>query len=161
MKGRKPQPIALRIARGNPGKRRIDTSTLQPATLAPDPPPHFTGEALAEWQRVTTELLALGVIARIDRPALAAFCSAWARFVEADRQVRELGPIVKSPSGFPIQNPHLAVLNKATEQITKLCAEFGFTPSSRSRIHPATAQAPDAFDAFLAESNPLARVGGE
>lgn len=43
------------------------------------------------------------------------------------------GTVVKSPSGYPIQSPYLAIANKAHEQMTKLLAEFGMTPSSRSR----------------------------
>jgi P27 family predicted phage terminase small subunit len=44
--------------------------------------------------------------------------------------------MVRSPSGYPIQNPMLAIANKAQEQCLKILAEFGLTPSSRSRIRP-------------------------
>jgi hypothetical protein len=42
--------------------------------------------------------------------------------------------MVKSPSGFPMQSPYVAVANKQAELMIRIAAEFGFTPSSRSRI---------------------------
>ncbi len=50
------------------------------------------------------------------------------------------GVMVKSPNGFPMQSPFLAVANKAMEQMRALLAEFGMSPSSRTRVH-ATPQA--------------------
>ena len=33
--------------------------------------------------------------------ALAAYCQAWSRWTAAEAQVSTLGPVVKSPAGFP------------------------------------------------------------
>ena len=81
----------------------------------------------------------------IDKDALAAYCTAFARWREAERQVAKRGLVVvtnvKSDDdgnviggGNYIQNPWLAIANKAMEQMLKLEAEFGMTPSSRSRV---------------------------
>jgi P27 family predicted phage terminase small subunit len=64
---------------------------------------------------------------------LALYCQAWARWVEAERSLEKYGVMVKSPNGFPMQSPYLAVANKAMEQMTKLLTEFGMSPSSRAR----------------------------
>ncbi len=80
------------------------------------------------------ELLALGVLTTVDRAALAAYCVAYARWAEAEKQVEKLGTIVKTANGNLIQNPYLAVANRAMEQMTRLASEFGMTPSSRSRV---------------------------
>lgn len=80
------------------------------------------------------ELLRLGILTTIDRAALVAYCQAWARWVEAEAQVAKLGVIVKTTNGNLIQNPYLSVANRAMDQVRKLAAEFGMTPSSRSRI---------------------------
>jgi len=42
--------------------------------------------------------------------------------------------VIKSPSGFPIQSPYLAIANKAMDQMTKLLTEFGMSPSSRTCV---------------------------
>jgi len=48
--------------------------------------------------------------------------------------VREMGMIVKSPKGYPIQNPFLAIANKAQRTCMDILTEFGMTPSSRTRV---------------------------
>ena len=149
MKGRKPIPTAIKQLNGNPGKRALNAHEPKPVAVVPPCPPHLQGEARKEWRRITKELHALGIISRLDRAALAAYAQAWGRWCEAEEQLRKHGPIVKSPSGFPIQNPYLAVANKAMEQIMKMSVEFGLTPSSRSRID-ATPPAPqDDLQSFL------------
>jgi P27 family predicted phage terminase small subunit len=77
----------------------------------------------------------MGLLCKIDRAALALFCQAWARWVEAEEALKRYGVMVKSPSGFPMQSPYLAVANKAMEQMRALLAEFGMSPSSRTRVH--------------------------
>jgi P27 family predicted phage terminase small subunit len=70
----------------------------------------------------------------IDGAALALYCQAWARWIEAEQNLVRYGVVVKSPSGFPMQSPFLAIANKAMEQMTRLLAEFGMSPSSRTRV---------------------------
>lgn len=135
--GRKPKPTALKRLAGNPGKRPLNEREPQFAPTLPPCPRHVTGEARREWRRVGRELLRHGVLATVDRAALAAYCVAYARWVEAEAQVAKLGTIVKTSNGNLIQNPYLAVANRAMEQMTKLAAEFGMTPSSRSRVQVA------------------------
>ena len=36
--------------------------------------------------------------------------------------------MVKSPNGFPMQSPYLAVANKSMEQMRGLLTEFGMSP---------------------------------
>jgi P27 family predicted phage terminase small subunit len=78
----------------------------------------------------------------IDGAALAAYCQAWARWVEAEENLVKYGVVIKAPSGFPIQSPYLAIANKAMDQMTRLLVEFGMSPSSRSRVTPAERPAP-------------------
>jgi P27 family predicted phage terminase small subunit len=54
--------------------------------------------------------------------------------VDAERNLARFGVVIKSPSGFPIQSPYLAIANKAMEQMARLLAEFGMSPSSRTRV---------------------------
>ena len=141
MAGRKPKPTALKELAGNPGKRPLNRREPKPKTALPTCPRHLDGEARKEWRRMGGELARMGVVTVVDRAALAAYCVAWARWVEAEGQVTKLGTIVKTANGNLIQNPYLAVANRALEQMTKLAGEFGMTPSSRSRVQVAE---PDA-----------------
>ena len=53
---------------------------------------------------------------------------------KAEKLVREKGEIIKTAAGNIIQNPYLSIANRALDQLNKLGAEFGMTPSSRSRV---------------------------
>lgn len=134
MRGRKPKPTAIKIMEGNPGKRPLNEREPEVAVDRPDAPFHLDDLAREEWDRTTTELLELGVLGRIDRASLAAYCVAWSRWVQAEQQVQDEGFVLTSKEGGQYQHPALAVANKAMEQMTKLAAEFGMTPSSRTRI---------------------------
>ena len=141
MAGRKPKPTALKELAGNPGKRPLNEREPKPRAAVPTAPRHLTGEARKEWRRMGRELLALGVLTTVDRAALAAYCVAYARWADAEAQVTKLGTVVKTANGNLIQNPYLAVANRAMDQMMKAASEFGMTPSSRSRVQVQQADA--------------------
>lgn len=146
MRGRKPEPTALRIL---DGREPTNPDEPLPAPIVPAPPEHVTGAALDEWNRVVPELAALGLLTRLDAAALAGYCVAYARWADAERRVAEQGAVVKSPSGFPIQNPYLGIANRALKQIKEFCVEFGLTPSARVRVKAAKPAAQPGFANWL------------
>jgi phage terminase small subunit len=54
--------------------------------------------------------------------------------------------MVKSPSGYPIQSPYVAIANRQAEIMMRIASEFGFTPASRSRISRPIKNEPDLLD---------------
>ena len=100
-------------------------------------PTHLSPEAKREWKRISVDLAGCGLLTRIDRGALALYCDAWGRWVEAQRALQTYGVMIKAPSGFPMQSPYLAIANKAFEQMRAMLGEFGMSPSSRTRVHAA------------------------
>lgn len=144
MQGRKPTPNHLKLLNGNPGKRPINLDTFSPIAAIPRCPAVLKGEARKEWRRITRELHQYNMIAEVDRGLLAMLCTAWGRFVEAELMIEKAaekggsGLFVKTPNGFPVQSPWVAVSNKATETYKSLCAEFGLSPSARTRVAPQT-----------------------
>ena len=135
MRGRKPTPTKLKLLAGNPGGRPLNDREPEPEVVIPDCPDHLSDVAKAEWERTAPELEGLGLLSEIDRAALAGYCAAWGRWVEAEEQLKKTGTIVKSPNNFPIQSPFLAIANKALEQMRGFLTEFGMSPSSRARVH--------------------------
>jgi P27 family predicted phage terminase small subunit len=59
------------------------------------------------------------------------------------------GTMVKSPNGFPMQSPYVAVANKQADIMVRVAAEFGMTPSSRTRIRVGDKAPEDPFEAYL------------
>lgn len=134
MPGPAPTPTALKILAGNPGKRPLNENEPQPEPAIPSAPDHLSDEARQEWERVVPELFALGLLSHVDRAALAAYCAAYGRWVEAERMIREHGMTQLSPNGYVQQSPHLSIANKALAQMKAFLTEFGMTPSSRSKV---------------------------
>ena len=104
----------------------------------PDAPPHLSPEAREEWDRLAEELYGLGILSAIDRAALAAYCQAYGRWVEAERELmREDGTmdlVSVTSNGNVIQNPLVGIANKSLELMHKYLTEFGMSPSSRTRV---------------------------
>ncbi len=132
--GRPPTPTALKILRGNPGKRPLNHEEPQPEPLLPDPPSDLKGEALVEWNTRGPILERLGLMTETDAPAFEGYCRAWGQYKEAESKLAATGMIVSAPSGYPIQNPYLAVANKALAKCMSFWQEYGMTPASRSRV---------------------------
>jgi P27 family predicted phage terminase small subunit len=132
--GRKPKPTAFRRLAGNPGKRAWNHAEPKPPNEMPECPAHLTDAARAEWHRLAETLNAIGVLTMVDRAALAAYCQAWGRWVEAEEKMQELPTMLKTPSGYVQQNPWLSVANKQLELMHRFMTEIGLTPASRSRI---------------------------
>ena len=61
---------------------------------------------------------------------------------EAELRIQEIkdkggdGLMVKAPSGYPIQNPYLAIANRAMEDCYKYLQQFGLSPAARTRVSP-------------------------
>jgi P27 family predicted phage terminase small subunit len=150
MRGRKPKPTTLKLLTGIPGKRALNDREPTGPPGMPTCPAWLDSEAQAEWNRVTAELDAMGILSLADRSALTAYCKAWSRWVEAEEQVRKFGMIVKSPEkGFPMKSPWLCIADQALEAMRKLMVEFGLTPSSRSRLRLPGGGGADELDQFL------------
>ena len=135
VRGAKPKPTKLKMLQGTIRKGRQNQNEPKPERQIPKCPVHLSREAKREWRRISGDLHVLGLLVRIDRAALAAYCQAWGRWIEAEEALRMYGTMVKSPSGFPMQSPYLAVANKSLEQMRNWLTEFGMTPSSRTRVH--------------------------
>lgn len=88
------------------------------------------------------------MLSKVDRAALAAYCETWATFVTAQRELHEHGLVnyileerftSRDDEGVRIyvtvsKNPAVLVARDAASQVRQFCAEFGLTPSSRSRM---------------------------
>jgi P27 family predicted phage terminase small subunit len=95
------------------------------------------------------QLHRLGLLTSIDRSAFAAYCVIYARWVEAEEALKKTGPVVKSPSGFPMLSPFYTVANQSLAQMRAYLTEFGMTPSSRSRTSVRTGDNTDPLEDFL------------
>ena len=130
-----PKPTALKRLAGNPGKRPLNEDEPQFSVGHMSAPKHLSEEAKREWHRVTRELLEVGLLTRVDRAALAAYCQAWATWKEAEENLQKDGRVLLTDKGYAYQSPWVGIGAAAIDQMRRFGAEFGMTPASRSRIH--------------------------
>jgi len=149
MAGRRPLPTNVLKMRGNPGRRPLNENEPQPRKGKPICPSHLDDEAKREWKRICNTLLDMGLLTTADRPALAAYCVAWSRWVAAEDMVRTTGLILKAPqSGSLMHNPYLTIANTAMEQMRRMMVEFGLTPAARSKVQTNQTSQTDAFESW-------------
>lgn len=157
MKGRKPQPSHLRLVKGNPGKRPMNAAEPVAVRERPSPPAHVSDKAREVWGYVSALLDDMGVLARPDAMALEMLCEAYADQLAARATLKEFGSSyyeTRNEAGSIMHRAHpaVAVIADTDRRIKAWLAEFGMTPSSRSRINVPDGQRPekDPAQAFFA-----------
>lgn len=145
------KPTALRLLEGNPGRRPLPKREPKPTTgISAAPPAHLSTEARVEWRRVSKILGAVGLLTGADRAALAAYCQAYGRWVQAEKALARMaerdevthGIIIKTSNGNAVQSPLVGAANRAMELMLKAATEFGMTPAARTRVEGGDALTP-------------------
>jgi P27 family predicted phage terminase small subunit len=135
--GPNPEPTAMKIAKGNPGKRSEDidlTREAQPDLAMPEMPDFLDQYAKEEWDRIASVLLKNKLLTVIDGQALGVYCQAWSRMKQAEMALETEKYVVIGGTGGPIKNPLIAIINQQAEIVFKFLLQFGMTPSARAKI---------------------------
>jgi P27 family predicted phage terminase small subunit len=155
--GTKPKPSALRVLQGKVGHSRpINRSEPKPDRGVPVMPAAVARlpYAKAEWDDLVPELHRLGLLTRIDRAALTAYCISYHRWLECEDFVFEHGAVMtlrndKGEVRWVQPVPQAGLGLKHLEKCRQFLVEFGLTPSSRSRLSVTPAKAADPVGDFL------------
>lgn len=157
MPGPPKKPTALRKLEGNPSKRPYPKNEPQPDPSMPECPEWLLDEAKEEWFRIAPELYNLGLLTRLDRAALAAYCQSYAKWKRAEEFIRKYGTtyrMVKTDEDgkqyvYSQQHAEVGIANQCLKQIRAFCSEFGLTPSARARLELPTEQTQNDFEKRL------------
>jgi P27 family predicted phage terminase small subunit len=153
---RRPQPTALKILRGNPGKRRLNAAEPKPRADGIEPPAWLTGAALEKWNELLPILQQVGLLTRADVGSLARYCDAWAWWRRCREVIEREGDIVvvRDETGgikWTQQRPEVGIVSKLSQQLHRLECEFGLTPAARSAISVVSNPVPrDELEEFFA-----------
>lgn len=131
-----PIPTAIKELRGNPGKRALNDAEPEPDKLKklPKADEELLGEFGArEWNRVGPILLKLGLLTEADLQVFEAYCLNVQLMVDARNEIKDKGMLVTGARG-KVRNPAIAAFSAASTAVRGFAAEFGLTPSARSRI---------------------------
>jgi P27 family predicted phage terminase small subunit len=140
--GRKKKPTELHILNGNPSKLNINKilesepkMDKYSATNIPEPPEWLDEIAKEEWRRVVPILVKTNLLAFGDTSALEAYCKTYSRWRKAEAEMDKVNSTVfKTPNNYVQQLPQVAIAQKYLNICKAFMAEFGLTPSSRSRM---------------------------
>lgn len=135
VRGARPSPTKLKVLRNTLRNDRANAHEPVVDVKIPPCPRELGGAARKEWKRIAPELARMGLLSLIDRAGLALYCDSYGRWLEAIASLKQYGVVIKSPTGYPMQSPFVAIANKAGEQVRMLLSEFGMSPSSRTRVH--------------------------
>jgi P27 family predicted phage terminase small subunit len=136
-RGPAPQPTALKILRGNPGKRALNRREVKPRPVAPKMPPWLDDEAKREWRRMAPRLERVGLLTEQDGACLAGYCMAWARWQAAEALVTKLGLVIKTGSETYTSikaNPAVSIAQAERHSMLQFGARLGLSPSDRGRM---------------------------
>jgi phage terminase small subunit len=110
LRGRKPKPTHLKVLAGKPGHRPLNLAEPTPDLVAsPKPPRHLVGPERKLWGTLVPVLERMQVLTEADLTALEMLCAAY-------------GDWRRNRTG------------EAWKRVAAGLAEFGLTPSSRSRV---------------------------
>ncbi len=88
---------------------KLTTSAGDIAAPVVECPPELGPVARQEWDRIVPQLIAANRITGLDRGVLAAYCVAYAAWLDAVATLQNFGAIMKSPNGHPIQSPAVSI----------------------------------------------------
>lgn len=134
MRGRKPVPTQLKVLRGNPGKRRINSNEPLPEGNLKDPPVWFNDSQKAGWN-YAIDHAPDGLLKRLDCSALVAWVVAQDMHRQATEMVARHGLLIRTPvTGTPVQSPYIPIINRQATIMLRAAEQLGFTPVARARV---------------------------
>lgn len=157
MRGAKPTPTVLKVLRGNPGRRPLNSREPQPGALSPVTPRELTdADARREWRRTIVPAIAIGQVTAADRVVAIAHCELWATWRSQLIAAAKDGHVVGvGKRSHPMPNTARVMANKTLQLLVKIDAELGLSPTSRSRVHVSTPTTEvNPLDRFLKKSAP-------
>ena len=129
----KPKPTNLKILEGNPGKRPLNLDEPQPERGA-ECPDWLCNRGQKEWQRLAPVLENCGILTAADQNTLAAYCEAFANYVQATQEVQRLDSLVEQGShGTKVA----AIVNAQriyADQMLKWGSKLGLSATDRTDI---------------------------
>jgi P27 family predicted phage terminase small subunit len=132
-------------------QRKAQESTIQPKNDNIKCPSWLDPLAKKEWKRIVNELIELGLLTNLDTTALAIYCDAYSKYLDASKSIQEHGTTVSYTNASGNTNitvsPYVQVQTKYADLIRKCASDLGLTVSSRLKITvPKVEKEPDEFE---------------
>jgi phage terminase small subunit len=149
--GRRPQPTALTVLRGNPSRKKLNENEVVPPAGEIVKPAGLSVAAGVVWDELAPVCLAMGTLTTADIRAFASLCELQSTMQQTSaakdgRELFRLQPEKDDESRVEVVIDSILRLERETATALRPYYDyFGMTPSSRARIQvPKKAEAPES-----------------
>ena len=152
MRGKTPTPTTLKILRGNPGRRRLNSEEPWSPLLKRMPPaPGFLDdEGKRVWSAEGRRFIKAGLLTALDLTMFGTWCIWYSKRDIASRAVNQSGLVVKAGGvGNPYINPYMSVISMCSKAMHQIEIEFGLSPASRTKVRSLNPAQGSLFSDFL------------
>ncbi len=111
----------------------------------PKMPTFLKGASRKHWKELVENLMKHQIINELDADILSMYCQAYARWLDADKELSDTSMFQKSPNGYEQYSPQFTAWRELTMMCLKIADKLGLTPPARIRLK---APAPEAQDGF-------------
>jgi P27 family predicted phage terminase small subunit len=131
--GRKPLPTALKVMRGTAQRCRTNKDEPKVIVTRPELPHGLDAMERRSWDKWCRTLVRLGVLSEDNQSALRDLACADVRVIRSRRDMKKHGAVEMTEKGSR-RSAWALEHDAARADFNRLCAEFGVTPSSRTRV---------------------------
>jgi P27 family predicted phage terminase small subunit len=146
--GRPPKPTQVKIAAGNPGRRKLNDREpdARIITRLPPPPAELPERAKRIWREYGRELIGAGLLTVLGLPCLRRWCIAYDEYETARQLVEKTGVVLLAKNGGGAYlNPAYNAKSMAAKEMHQCEIEFGMTPASATKVKVANPKQLDLF----------------
>src|SRR5215831_3281727 len=157
MPGPRPTPTALKMAAGNPGRRRLNNREPDPRiiTRLPAPPPELSERAKRVWRDYGRELINAGLLTVLGLGCLRRYAIAFDDYETARELVAKTGiMLVNKNGGGANLNPAYNAKSMAAKELHQCELEFGMTPAAATKVKVANPKQMDLFGELFESDAP-------
>lgn len=137
-KGRKPKPTNVKKVIGTLRKDRVLSNEWTPTKLKTIPAPpdghNFDEQSVSIWYLHLCAMAEAHIMTDVDIPQFFIYVTAVQQHRKMTKEIATEGETLINDKGIPFINPKIRIAKMASDTIVRLAGEFGFTPSSRTRI---------------------------
>ena len=137
MRGKTPTPTTLRILRGNPGRRPLNSEEPSSPLLKRMPPaPGFLDdEGKRVWSAEGRRFIEAGLLTALDLAMFGTWCIWYSKRDVASRAVNQSGLVVKAKGvGNPYINPYMNVISMCRRRCIRSRSNSACRPHPRTKF---------------------------
>lgn len=132
--GRKPKPTHLKVVAGEKRPSRINKNEPVASSGTATAPAWLSERAAEIFDQLSATLLGMGIASPDDMHALSLVASRIEEIEQLTAVIEDGGRTYTSEGGLVKARPEVGMRNEAMRHAQSLLAEFGLTPSARSKV---------------------------